>query len=181
MKTYIVLLRGINVGGKNPVPMQRLREELAAMGFGDVVTYIASGNVILRSGLAAADVERLIERELPKRFTLHDERVRVLALTPAQLRAIVRHKPPHFGDTPAQYHSDAIFLIGITAAAAIRVFTPKEGVDRIWPGKGVIYSQRLSAERTKSRLNRIMSTPEYKQMTIRNWNTVTRLVALADA
>ena len=50
MTKYVVLLRGINVGGKNPVPMARLREVLGELGYEDVVTYIASGNVILGSG-----------------------------------------------------------------------------------------------------------------------------------
>jgi len=44
----------------------------------------------------------------------------------------------------------------------------------------VIYSQRLSAQRTKSRLNRIMAAPEYKRMTIRNWNTTTKLLEIAE-
>ncbi len=47
---FIVLLRGINVGGHNKVPMADLREALAAHGFTDVSTYIASGNVILDAG-----------------------------------------------------------------------------------------------------------------------------------
>ena len=42
----------------------------------------------------------------------------------------------------------------------------------------MIYSQRLSALRTKSRLNRVMATPAYKSMTIRNWNTTTKLLEL---
>ena len=49
MTTYLVLLRGINVGGKNKVPMARLRELLEELGYSDVSTYIASGNVILSS------------------------------------------------------------------------------------------------------------------------------------
>jgi len=48
----------------------------------------------------------------------------------------------------------------------------------VWPGDGVIYSQRLSSLRTKSRLNRVLATPEYRYMTIRNWNTTTRLQEL---
>jgi len=66
----------------------------------------------------------------------------------------------------------------ITPETALKVFTPREGVDRIWPGEGVIYSQRLSAERTKSRLNKIMESPLYKSMTIRNWNTTTKLLKM---
>ncbi len=66
----------------------------------------------------------------------------------------------------------------IDAAETMSVFNPREGVDRIWPGEGVIYSQRLSALRTKSRLNKIMSSPAYKSMTIRNWNTVMKLMEI---
>lgn len=99
-------------------------------------------------------------------------------LTKNQLQAVVSHKPKGFGEEPKKYHSDAIFLMGITATQAMKVFSPKKGVDRIWKGKGVIYSQRLSALRTKSRLNQIMMFPEYKSMTIRNWNTTTKLAQL---
>jgi uncharacterized protein (DUF1697 family) len=58
------------------------------------------------------------------------------------------------------------------------VFNPQEGVDKIWPGDGVIYSQRLSSKRTKSRLSRIMATPEYKSMTIHSWSTTTTLLEI---
>ncbi|MDH3301107.1 MAG: DUF1697 domain-containing protein [Acidimicrobiia bacterium] len=47
---YVVLLRGINVGGHNKVPMAALREKLSDRGFDDVTTYIASGNVLLDAG-----------------------------------------------------------------------------------------------------------------------------------
>jgi uncharacterized protein (DUF1697 family) len=63
----------------------------------------------------------------------------------------------------------------------MKVFRPREGVDQVWQGDGVIYSQRLSAERTKSRLGAIIGTPVYKSMTIRNWNTTTKLLELAQA
>jgi uncharacterized protein (DUF1697 family) len=68
--------------------------------------------------------------------------------------------------------------MGIDAAEAMSVFSPREGVDKVWSGNGVIYSQRLSAERTKSRLNRIMASPLYKSMTIRSWQTTLALVEL---
>ena len=58
---YVVLLRGINVGGKNPVPMARLREVLGELGYEDVVTYIASGNVILNSDHKPDRIKREIE------------------------------------------------------------------------------------------------------------------------
>jgi uncharacterized protein (DUF1697 family) len=179
MTRSVVLLRGINVGGKNPVPMARLREVLGDLGYEDVVTYIASGNVILSSDHSAGRIKREIEAALPKAFALHTELVAVHVLSAGQLQAIVDDRPKGFGDEPGKYHSDAIFLMGISATEAMDAFDPRDGVDTVWPGKGVIYSQRLSAQRTKSRLSRIASSPHYKSMTIRNWATTTKLVELA--
>lgn len=179
MTTYVVLLRGINVGGKNKVPMAALRESLEELGFSDVSTYIASGNVILRSNKSAEDVEAQIETALPERFNLGDHLIKARALTLGQLQAVAENKPAGFGDQPDKYHSDAIFLMGIDSARAMTVFAPREGVDEVWPGNGVIYSQRLSALRTKSRLNRIMTSPLYKSMTIRSWTTTMKLLDMA--
>jgi uncharacterized protein (DUF1697 family) len=178
---YLVLLRGINVGGKNKVPMAPLRALLEELGYKNVSTYIASGNVILTSDRPPAEIKRQIEEELPKAFRLHSELIAVQVLTHAQLRAIVDDRPKGFGDHPETYHSDAVFLMGIDAATAMEVFDPRPDVDRVWPGGGVIYSQRLSAERTRSRLGKIVGTPPYKSMTIRNWATTTALLKLLDA
>ncbi len=180
MTTYLLLLRGINVGGKNKVPMASLRELLEGLGYSNVSTYIASGNVILRSDRAATTIKRQIEEALPKTFKLDSELIAVLVLTHAQLRAIVDDRPRGFGAHPETYHSDAIFLIGIDAATAMEVFDPHPDVDRVWPGDGVIYSQRLSAQRTRSRLNRAITTPLYKSMTIRSWTTTMALLELLD-
>ncbi len=173
---YLVLLRGVNVGGKNKVPMAALRELLEELGYTDVATYIASGNVILSSDRKPDQIQRQIEEALPKAFRLDSELIRVLVLTRAQLRAIVDNKPKGFGEQPDTYHSDAIFLIGIDAKSAMEVFDPHPEVDRVWPGKDVIYSQRLSAKRTKSRLNKAITTPLYKSMTIRSWSTTIALL-----
>jgi len=175
MARYLVLLRGINVGGKNKVPMAGLRELLEELGYKDVATYIASGNVMLNSDRSAGAVKREIEAALPKAFRLDSDLIATLVLTRAKLRAVVDGKPKGFGEHPELYHSDAIFLIGIDAATAMEVFDPHPEVDRVWPGKGVIYSQRLSAKRTKSRLNKAITTPLYKSMTIRSWATTKAL------
>lgn len=178
MKSYAILLRGINVGGKNLVPMAELKNFLEELGFVNVSTYIASGNVILRSDKPSTQIKSQIEDGLVKRFKLDSELIKVLALAHAQLQAIIDNKPTGFGEQPEKYHSDAIFLIDIKAAQAMPLFNPREGVDKIWAGEGVIYSQRLSAMRTKSRLNKIMTSPLYKSMTIRNWNTTLTLLKL---
>ena len=181
MTRYLVLLRGINVGGRNKVPMAALRELLESNGHTKVATYIASGNVILSSDRTAAAIKRELEEALPRAFKLDSELIAVLVLTRAQLRGVVRKRPKGFGDKPDTYNSDAVFLMGIDARTAMQVFDPRPGVDEVWPGKGVIYSQRLSAKRTKSRLNKAITTPLYKSMTIRSWSTTTALLELMNA
>lgn len=181
MARYVILLRGINVGGKNKMPMAKLRDGLEELGLTNVRTYIASGNAIATSTKGARALQELIERDLPRRFQLDAELIKVLVLASAKLRSIVDDRPEGFGDHPDTYHSDAIFLMdGLTATQAMRVFQPREGVDEVWPGRGVIYSQRLSAQRTKSRLGMIVGTEPYRSMTIRSWNTVTKLLELLD-
>ncbi len=178
MNTYVVLLRGINVGGKNKVPMASLTRWLEKLGFSNVSTYVASGNVILESNKRPSEIRAQIQRALSESSKLYSEPIRVLLLTRKQLEAVIDQKPEGFGEHPEKYHSDAIFLIGIDVDHVMPVFDPREGVDRLWPGDGVIYFQRLSALRTRSRLSRIMGTPEYKSMTIRSWSTTTRLLEL---
>jgi uncharacterized protein (DUF1697 family) len=180
MNTYVILIRGINVGGKNKVSMTGLKQCLEELGFSKVSTYIASGNVIVASDKRPDAIQAQIEKALPERFKLDSEIIRVLVLTRNQLQAVIENKPKGFGEQPEKYHSDTIFLMGIDAAEAMPVFAPREGVDNVWPGDGVIYSQRLSAQRTKSRLNKIVGTPAYQSMTIRNWNTTTKLLKLLE-
>ncbi len=181
MDTYIILLRGINVGGKNQVPMAGLRKSLEELGFSNVSTYIASGNVILKSDKHADQIKAQIEEALPESFKLDSEIIKVLVLTRDQIQDVIGNKPEGFGEQPEKYHSDVIFLMGISPEEALPVFAPREGVDRIWPGDAVIYSQRLSSQRTKSRLGKIAATAAYKSMTIRNWNTTTKLLKILEA
>jgi uncharacterized protein (DUF1697 family) len=181
VETFLILLRGINVGGKNKVSMTELKKCLEGLGFFDVSTFIVSGNVVLTSDRNADDIALQIETALPKAFKLDSALVRVLVLTRDQLRAVVGDRPKGFGDQPDKYHSDAIFLMGIEAAEAMPIFNPREGVDRVWPGNGVVYSERLSAQRTKSRLSSMMTSPLYKSMTIRSWSTTVKLLDIVNA
>ena len=175
---YVTLLRGINVGGRNKVPMAELRAAFADAGYADVRTYIQSGNVLFSStaprAALEADIEKMLERHLGYPLV-------VVVRSHAQLRAVVANAPAKFGANPDTYHSDVIFLRSpLTPAQVMNIVKLRDGVDRAWPGKGVVYFARLSAERTKSRMSSIASTPEYANMTIRSWATTTKLVALLD-
>ena len=98
------------------------------------------------------------------------------------MRAVVDNAPTGFGREPAKYRYDVCFLKpSLTAKAVIAAVPTKEGVDRIWAGRGVVYFSRLTSRATSSRLNRVASLPVYQQMTIRNWNTTTKLRELLEA
>ena len=83
MRTWIALLRGINVGGKHIVPMKELRELLTANGFVDVQTYIQSGNIVYRradsGGSRIADIIEKQHGFRPAVFTLDVEEFRMAA------------------------------------------------------------------------------------------------------
>ena len=106
--------------------------------------------------------------------------IKSIAIEKDRLKKIVEDKPEGFGEKPEKYYSDAIFLMGVSVEETMPIFTPREGVDKVWPGKGVVYSQRLGAERTKSRLNKITASPLYKSMTIRSWSTTTKLLSILE-
>jgi uncharacterized protein (DUF1697 family) len=171
-------LRGINVGGRNPVPMAALRAAFEDIGHADVATYIQSGNVLFTSSGSRADVEAELESALERRFGFP---LVVVVRTHAQLRAVVEHAPAQFSTRPGEYHSDVIFLRSpLTPAKAMRVVKLRDEVDQAWTGREVLYFARLSARRTQSRMSSIVGTPEYALMTIRNWATTTKLLALLD-
>src|SRR5690606_10615484 len=125
-------------------------------GFDAVRTYIASGNVLFESDHPAKSLEEAIETVVEARFGVP---LVVVVRSHRQLRKVVSQAPPGFGEAPDTYHSDTVFLRApLTAAKAMKVVRTREGVDEAWAGTGVIYFQRLSAQRTKSQMGRIVGT-----------------------
>jgi uncharacterized protein (DUF1697 family) len=178
-KTYVALLRGINVGGRNKVAMADLRDAFETHGFDAVRTYIQSGNVVFESAAPAKSLEDDVEQMLEKRFGVP---LVVVVRSQRQFSAVIDKAPKDFGRHPDEYHSDVIFLKApLTAKQAMRTVQLRDEVDQAWPGTGVLYFARLSARRTQSRMSKIVGTPEYQQMTIRSWATVTKLQVLLDA
>ena len=175
---YIALLRGINVGGRNKVAMADLRDALTGTGFDDVGTYIASGNVLFRTLRPSTTLEDDIASILEERIGM---RLVVVARSHLQLRAVVDQAPADFIALNGTHHRDAVFLKSpLTPAQAMGVVRLREGVDQAWPGPGVVYFARLSAQRQRSLMSKIVGTPEYQLMTIRSWSTTTKLLALLD-
>jgi len=178
-KRYVALLRGINVGGRNPVAMADLREAFESEGYDAVSTYIQSGNVLFESDAPSDSLENELEAMLERRFRFP---LVVVVRSHRQIGNIVERAPNGFGGAPDTYHSDVIFLKGpLPSRQAMRVVELRDGVDQAWSGSGVLYFARVSARRAQSRMSRIVGTLEYQQMTIRSWTTTTKLLGLLEA
>ncbi|HUH25635.1 MAG TPA: DUF1697 domain-containing protein, partial [Flavobacterium sp.] len=90
MNTYVVLLRGINVSGKNLMKMTDLKQLLLINGFCDVVTYIQSGNIVLKSMLSAQQIERTIHELIATHFQLS---IAVFVLTVNDIKTALTNNP----------------------------------------------------------------------------------------
>lgn len=174
---HLALLRGINVGGKNRVPMAELRESFEARGFADVATYINSGNVFFRAPRQKrAELAAGIEESLTERFGFE---LKVVVVTEAELRAAIEAAPRGFGG--ATELCDVLFIRKpLTVKKALAAIELKEGVDEAWAGKGVVYFSRLKEKASSSRLSKLVGRPEYKNVTIRSWSSANKLLAQLD-
>jgi uncharacterized protein (DUF1697 family) len=175
---YITLLRGINVGGNNIIKMTDLKSCFENMGFSGVSTYIQSGNVIFYSGERdKAKLTSKIEKELSVRYRYSS---RIALITYQELEAIIAGAPSEFGKFPGEYKYDVMFLReGISASDLLKQIPLEEGVDQAWNGAGVIYFSRLGSKSSQSRMSRIITMPFYREITIRNWNTTTKLLGFS--
>ncbi|HEX5711849.1 MAG TPA: DUF1697 domain-containing protein [Solirubrobacterales bacterium] len=174
---YLALLRGINVGGNNKVAMADLRESFEAMGFEEVGTYINSGNVFFRAPRQErAELAAGIEAGLSERFGFE---LKVVVVTEAELRAVIADAPRGFG--AATELCDVIFIRKpLTVKKAVAAAELKEGVDRIWAGKGVVYFSRLKEKASSSRLSKLAVRSEYKNVTVRSWSSANKLLTQLD-
>ena len=176
---YIALLRGINVGGNHAIKMVDLKASFEGMGYADVFTYIQSGNVIFSSKETDKEVlTKKIESTLKKTFGFL---VPVVVVSATELTKTVTDAPTGFGEDQKKYRYDVFFLKNpLTAADVLEQISVKEGVDRVTKGVGVVYFSRLIEKATQSHLPKVITLPIYKQMTIRNWNTTTKLLSLLE-
>ncbi|MHB8234580.1 MAG: DUF1697 domain-containing protein [Solirubrobacteraceae bacterium] len=172
----IVLLRGINVGGRNRVPMAALREALEQAGLGPARTYLQSGNVVVDSSASPAALARDCERLIAERFELD---IAVVVRTRAQLAKVVRDEP--FGktaDNPKLYQVS--FCSAKPDKAALdKVAERAAGGERLEVHGREIYAWFPDGV-GRSRLAAQLSTQSLGvTVTARNWSTVLALLELA--
>ena len=178
MPSCVALLRGINVGGKNLIRMPDLAACFRDAGYRNVRTYIQSGNVLFTADRAAGpELEDAVERMLEERFGIP---ILVVVRSRDQLAATIAAAPANHGS--GELRSDVFFLKHPLTAEAAYAELPelREGVDSVAPGPGAIYFSRVAAQASKTRITRLMSMPVFRQMTVRNWRTTTRLFEMLE-
>jgi uncharacterized protein (DUF1697 family) len=176
---YVALLRGINVAGKNKLPMKTLAAIFEAAGCADVRTYIQSGNVVFRVPRAKASrlpekVAQAIEEQLGFRSP-------VVMRTSEELEAVVQGNPfLRAGADPVSLH--VMFLADRPSAAAVATLDPNRspGDELIIEGRDVYLKLPNGVGRTKltnDYIDRTLKTTS----TVRNWRTVLALLELCKA
>jgi uncharacterized protein (DUF1697 family) len=179
MAAFICFLRGVNVGGKGKVPMADLRALLEGLGFDKVKTLLQSGNAVFAAkGGTATALAGKIEAAIEKRFAYRSD---VHLLTPSDLRRIVEANP-----YPGEAKKDPSHLIvrfiarpiDKTAQAALAATAAEGEKFKVTPGAIFLYYAHGIA---RSKLGSTLDRKDGARGTGRNWNTVTKLLDLAEA
>ena len=173
MTRYIALLRGINVGGHNKVPMPALRETCESIGCTEVSTYIQSGNVVLTSALGAKKLRDALEAAITERLGVSPV---VVIRTNKQLADVFAGNP--FPDADPN-HLHVAFLsekpeAGQVAALADLNYPPEDLAIR---GTEAYFLLPNGIGRAKipELFGRRVKTPA----TVRNWRTVNKLLQMS--
>jgi uncharacterized protein (DUF1697 family) len=167
MSAYVALLRAVNVGGTGKLPMGDLRALCEKAGFGNVRTYIASGNVVFDSVETEARVKATLEAAL----TIYAGKpVDVLVRTASELAEVLASNP--FPDALPN-RTVAIFLDGPPMGDALERINGKDG-EEIRLGKREIY-----VHYGDGMANSRLKIPAAKAGTARNINTISKLVEMA--
>jgi uncharacterized protein (DUF1697 family) len=175
--TLLVLLRGINVGGRNKIGMTDLRRAFADMGFSDPRTYIQSGNVVMGSRRANNPrTVAAIERELSEAFGYE---ARVVVRDLAQMGTVVRQIPKDWDIGDASMRYNVIFTSHkLTPERLLADVKPKPEVESVTVGAQALYWSAPFETLSKTAMIKLSAHPSYGELTIRNLRTTLALFEL---
>lgn len=179
MTRYLALLRGINVGGNSLMKMADLKAALQQDGFDNVRTYIQSGNVFFDSPETDKDkLAKDVEKSIKAHFHLD---VRVAVFSKAEWQKVIEEAPDWWGRGKDWKHNLLIMLQPYDMQQVIEAYGElKPDIEAVEVGQGVLYQSILFAKFGRTTGGKLASNPIYKQMTIRNYNTATKLLPLFD-
>lgn len=170
---YIVLLRGVNVGGKRKVSMTDLKKQLSDVGFEKVTSYINSGNIIMSSKLDHARTSKAITAVFNH---FYEFEIPFIALTIESFQEEYESLPAWwFND--AAYRRNVLFYLPTYAAAGHKLQVTDDEI--IHQGKlALFWTVSHSENYSRSYYHKLAKTAIYQQVTIRNGNTFKKLYEL---
>jgi uncharacterized protein (DUF1697 family) len=178
VRTYVALLRAINLGARNKIPMGDLKALFADLGHEDVATYVQSGNVVFRTRTGTESrVVAEIEQRITKEFG-HD--VAVLLRTPAELAKIAKGNPFLKGETDHK-KLHVMFLDRRPAAKSVAGLDPDRSPPDAFEVSGrniYLHFPTRGSGRSKLTIGYFEGRLDVRG-TARNWRTVTTLADLA--
>ncbi|MCB0417444.1 MAG: DUF1697 domain-containing protein [Bdellovibrionaceae bacterium] len=177
MKTHIALLRGINVSGQKSVKMDKLRTLCEKLGFKEVMTYVQSGNIVLKSPLSAPGVEKKLMAGIKKTFGFD---VPVLVFSPADFSKVLKGSPY------AKQKGVALDRLYVTFLAKP---APKAGLQKLgaissgkdtFTAKGKFVYLHCPEGYGRSKLsNNVVEKALGLLATTRNWKTINELLEMS--
>jgi len=178
VKRWAALLKGVNVGGNRKLPMAELRALVEDLGFGEAKTLLASGNVVFAANGDAAAVEAKLEAALAK----HGCTTEVLVRDAADLRAIIAANP--YADAARDHPNHLLVFFHrepFPGGLIEKIPELYQGPERLHAAGRELYVD-FPENIGESKLLPAMAKAKFPKLsTGRNWNTVTKLVALLDA
>jgi uncharacterized protein (DUF1697 family) len=176
---YVVLLRGVNVGGNHRVPKDELRAALESLGFRDIVTYINSGNAVFTSDSEPSG--HIIQTALEAQFGFD---IPTLLLTANQIKAVAAAIPPEWtNDTPqpdkSGQKSDVLYLFDdINTPDIVEKLGYKPEVETMIYVDRAVLANISRKNQMKGSMQKLIGTKMYSRVTIRNITTAKKLAEL---
>lgn len=177
MTTYIALLRGVNVGGKNRVEMARLKHCFSQHGFTNVLTYLNSGNVVFSSDEKdLLELIKVCEQLIADEFGLQI----IVTIVPGKVLLKAIAQMPLWWNLDKESKHNAIFVIAPTTAAEVMesVGDAKPEYEKIAYYDQLIFWSAPIKTFSRTRWSKIVGSKYYERITIRNSNTVMKLAEL---
>jgi uncharacterized protein (DUF1697 family) len=172
MTRYIALLRGINVGGHNKVPMAALRETCESIGCTEVATYIQSGNVVLTSSLGAKKLRTSLESAIAEQIGVAPV---VVIRTDRQLTAVIANNP--FPDADPD-HLHVAFLSETPDATQVASLAELDYPPEEVAVRGDEAYFRLPNGLGRAKIPELFGRRIKTPATVRNWRTVNKLLQM---
>lgn len=176
---FIALLRGINVGGNNKIEMPKLKALFESLNFTDVKTYINSGNAIFSSGQKdSLKLSKTIQSAIQKEFKLS---ISTLIISAKDFKNIASSIPSNW-NKEAQFKCDVLFLWPeLNSPKILKSLSLNPQIEDFKYTPGAIIWHINIKNYSKSKFPKVIVSDIYKQITIRNSNTVRKLQALLTA